>query len=225
VTGKSRRRRSERLNKREVDAPSPMTQQALFDLLWEQSFDDVPEGWYLLPWRRASCAIALALDLYTTFADAEEIRDEVCTLAQRALHAARDGRKPISCKATAERERIGLRVRGGPKVTVRRSTYWRTEELLPYASHVARAVLRCVQLWAADSSGGGHVYNNLLTDLTRRVGGNDRLDQIRSKVEIARLHDALGETAPPQLQQAFLVAWRAGRYTLAYALTAPPKTE
>lgn len=83
---------------------------------------------------------------------------------------------------------------------------------------IMTAALRCAQVMAASSDGGGHVYNEILLAHWRRFGVVDA--HVESIVLTHRLRDALGVCPPASVVNAFTQAWRAHAYRAAFALRA-----
>jgi hypothetical protein len=107
------------------------------------------------------------------------------------------------------------------------SLYWQSEEQLADATHypMRRAALRCLQVLLANSSGGGHVYNNILIPAFLHADPEVVSDDILE----FRCRDSIGTTAVlkgdanDRQRAAFRTAWSRGLYMVAYSL--PPATQ
>lgn len=85
------------------------------------------------------------------------------------------------------------------------------------------AGLRCIQLHTSNSSGGGHVYNDVLKVAFDRVPSHWP-EKLRGEVLRARCLDAIGVSSTlandhnDRLRRAFTIAWNRGLYQAAYSL-------
>lgn len=107
--------------------------------------------------------------------------------------------------------------------------YWRASEFLESRQllETERAALRCFQVLASNSDGGGTVYNHILRLSFQRNGHElsyETLLKIEEIVAMWRCQDAIGTQlqlqgdAHDRVRRAFKIAWSRGLYRAAYAL-------
>lgn len=102
------------------------------------------------------------------------------------------------------------------------ASYWELDDtlqsLLPI-SRFDRAGLRCLQVRAANSDGGGHIYNEILERISENLHEDDVIEW--------RCRDALGHGTTPtamadfRARHVFKLAWQRGLFHAAYALRGP----
>lgn len=102
-------------------------------------------------------------------------------------------------------------------------SYWEIEDraaMLTPTERFHRAGLRCLQVRAANSAGGGHVYNDILSRIDDDLNEDDVIEW-RSRdalsLGIHHVEDAWGARE----REVFKLAWRRGLFRTAYALKGP----
>lgn len=196
-----RGRKPDRKPTKRQDKNRSLSREALFDVLWESSYD--PDGAFGPPWRSVAGPLSLVLRLAVS---APGRPPEVGAGVWQALH-----------EATEDLDRY--RTAG---------QYWRLTDFLDSVRRVppcaeaelAQAGIRVLQLAIANSDGGGHAYNGPLSRAVETLMQHGWVDvgELALAIERARLYDALGPDAAPRRQAAFRTCWRAGRYALAYCV-------
>ncbi len=169
------------------------------------------DGWLSVPWRSGWCAARLPLDLWDAIPFSLKRGDVVATGLRRAI---------------MDREKISK--------TYQQADNFRSDaaELFVRGCHYSpllMATARCIQIEIANSGGGGHIFNDALTNALRTLQaknliGDDTIVNIEKIVTEVRCQDAIGTTA--QLQndrfdrerRAFAIAWKRGLYQAAYSI-------
>lgn len=177
----------------------------LVEVLEENRSTNDFEGWFKIPWRNGWAAIHLCKEMFMRSDDINDfIREKIAT-------------GDVSSDA-----------------------YWHAGELLASTTlrstyvdrHYVYAALRCFQVLASNSSGGGDVYNTILRRAVMRHNDDGYVcsfDQLETIVEGTRCYDALGiwptlkNDANDRLRNAFHIAWSRGLYHAAYSIKPPPK--
>lgn len=183
----------------------------LAQMLDEHRLEKNAKGWFELPWRDGENAVRLALEVY--FKLSEEAHEIPTTLSNIAadLHNTSFGMRHTLAYEALE-------------------AYRYTMPVSHFLSAPVRAALRCRQLKIANSHGGGHVYNEVLT-----LGLFETVTE--ESVIHWRAHDALMRNAydfdddgasiitqterSQEWQRAkkmFELAWKRGLYHAAYAI-------
>lgn len=179
----------------------------LASVIAEYQLDNNAAGWFRLPWRNGWNAAHLAYALW----------EQGCPKSHD-YHVANNA--DIRLAAEAAKRLLATRV-------AETFEYVLLEDLIEAlgpgeCAQALRAVLRCIQITIANSSGGGHAFNDVLRSVVEGLPEEDVVDFITEW----RCHDAIG--TGPQLtgdandrqRHAFVIAWRKGLYFAAYSL--PP---
>lgn len=178
----------------------------LASVISEFQLDNNVFGWFRPPWRNGWCAVELAFEAWLLLFRATST--EVSQGVGRYFKVVVD-RKLTSNESymQASDDLTALSLHGGD------------------GAQMLMAAIRCYQVFLANSSGGGEVYNEIL----KRAF--DSLDPIGIEDLILdwRCLDAIGTTpslrqdANDRLRRAFITAWRRGLYLAAYSL--PPSVD
>jgi hypothetical protein len=201
VTKEPTGRRRKRRKLPDLNKPTPDEDlHELASVLDEHRLDQNAAGWFKVPWRDGWCAVRLAVGCFDSTFDhySSEREGDICKFLKLQI---------VKHECTAE-------------------GYWTAAEYLngvdtDNVSPFLLAALRCLQVLISNSSGGGEVYNVILSLAFGRVAPDHLFEEI---VLEHRCRDALGTTSIPQndkndrVRRAFSIAWRRGLYLAAYSL-------
>lgn len=179
----------------------------LVSMLAESKLDDNATGWFQVPWRDGWAAARLGIDCWYAV---------TTNLANTGAATARQVGTWIKARNISPRiyEHAEIVLLDASADVFRRGA--------PDARFLV-AALRCVQLLIANSSGGGHGYNDVLRLAVERVP-DSFISMIAPQVKKARCFDAIGvelglrNDKNDKLRRAFSIAWDRGLYQAAYAL-------
>ncbi len=178
-----------------VESQEAIDHAALMAVLLENKLSNNAQGWFELPWRSGwnAAGLCLAISDRTTKFNLDDV-----------------------AISTALRGWILMRASGG-------LIYERAESMRLLAKNASLSMaLRCLQLEIASSSGGGHVYNDLLKILFQDL--EESQYHFEGLVLDARCRDAIGVAVQLQndendrFRRAFKIAWSGGLYHAAYAI-------
>lgn len=165
----------------------------LASVLDEYRLERNSDGWFNVPWRDGWNAVGLAMSL-------SDCQDKEDAGAQLFL------------KVTWENRRSDA------------SVYWEAGDFLQTLGRdinvLTCAALRCLQVSVSNSSGGGEVYNAILTRALTELP----VHLVEAHVLEWRCRDAIGTTAYLQgdlfdrRRRAFKIAWERGLFLAAYAI-------
>ncbi len=187
------RKKPKRRPRKEPIHPDLLTIAAALD---EHRLETNSDGWFKIPWRYGENAVQLALDVY--YAEAPKIVAGVPVALWQ----------PTS-DLFHSRSMLGLSY-------AQLDEYLYTLPIGHELSKYVRAAIRCRQLLIAQSSGGGHVYNDVLKIALEGEVTEEQMIKRRALDALGLDHNQ--NPAAWKNFKPFELAWKRGLFHAAYAL-------
>ena len=172
----------------------------LAEVLDEHRLDQDAAGWFVVPWHHGYNATSLAFACFKELQDGyQSKREEYITEFLRSCLV------QVICIETDYERAAQLLERID------------TDNVSPHLI----AALRCLQVWIANSSGGGKAYNDILRRAFDKTEPSHLLEDV---VLEWRCRDAIRTTSTMQhdsndrARHAFTIAWKRGLFHAAYSI-------
>jgi len=188
---KSRRKPAKKVHPKQPKIDDDLAE--LASVLDEYRLDLNSDGWFTVPWRDGWNAVGFAISLSDPQDDADR---EALTFINTTFHDRRSDAY----------------------------VYWQASEFLQSLGRdinmVTSAALRCLQVTTSNSSGGGAVFNAILSRALTELPVNYIIEHVLEW----RCRDAIGTTSFLQgdlhdrRRRAFKIAWERGLFLAAYAI-------